>query len=73
MKVYNECSNQYVSTPGGVTGLDLRAANIIMDWHRVPQEDRVSIWEKVQVITDSLIKECRDEADRKALENKGKK
>ena len=71
--IYNACANQYVSTPGGVSGLDLRAVEIAMDWHRVPEEDRSDIWRKVQVITDALIQECRDEAERKAQEKKRNK
>jgi len=62
-----------VNTPGGVSGVDLQAAEIVMNWYQVPIEDRSEIWEKVQLLVDAVIKECIEEAERKAAEKKRNK
>lgn len=69
VKVYENCSNQYIALPGGVSGLNIAAVNLVMDWLKISKDDRLDIWEKVQIITDSVIRECTEEAERKA--NKG--
>ena len=64
VKIYQLCSEQYVSLPGGVAGLDLNAVNTVMDWHDMDKEERPEMYEKIQTITGQVIKECREEADK---------
>ena len=65
VKIYQLCSEQYVTLPSGVSGLNVIAVNTVMDWYKVDKEDRPELFEKVQIITGKVIEDCREEAENK--------
>jgi len=63
--LYNVCADQYVTLPGGVSGLRIEAVNIVFDWFDVAKGERPELFEKLQMITHSVIAEINEDAKRK--------
>lgn len=69
-QVYLGCCDQYRMGPTGIMGLEIKAAEAVMNWLGVKNKWRLPLWDRVTIIVDALIAECRMEAEKKAAEKK---
>lgn len=64
--MFEQCNNQYIFSPSGAVGLDLKAVWLVFDMMHIPDDERLELWEKLQSIADALLEDLRQDAERKA-------
>lgn len=60
------CSNQYILGPAGPLELNLAVVLDVCDRMTIPKDESLEIWQRIQVITATQLKELRDDAEAKA-------
>ncbi len=66
VKIYQDCSGQYIFSSSGAVALDYKAVSLVFDIYEIDPSERMEIWHQIQTIVNTLLDECRREAEEKA-------